>query len=68
MKHTYGHVLVLQSGHLVHPAADDDFMLRRTYGDMLVLHSRRLVHPAADDDFAMLKCMYGHMLCHQVNV
>ena len=43
-------------------------MLKRTYGDMLVLHSRRLVHPAADDDFVMLKRMYGHMLCYQVNV
>ena len=52
-KRTYGHVLLLPSRRLVHPAADDDFVIcqNRTYGHVLVLSSQRIVRPAADDDF-----------------
>ena len=47
---------MLPKRRLVHPAADDDFVICRNapYGQVLALPSRRLVRPAADDDFFIL--------------
>ena len=49
-------VLVFPSGHLLHHAADDSFVICQTapHGKVLVLPSRRLVRPAAHDDFVTL--------------
>ena len=44
---------MLPSQRLVHPTADDDFVICQNapYGQVPVLPSQRLVHPAADDNF-----------------
>ena len=46
---------MLPSQCLVHPAANDDFVIGQNapYGQVLVFPSQRLVHPAADDDFVI---------------
>ena len=50
---------------LVHPAADDDFVIcwNAPYGQRLVLPSQRLVHPAADHVFVICwNAPYGQVL------
>ena len=46
---------MLPSQCLVHPAANDDFVIGQNapYGQVLVFPSQRLLHPAADDDFVI---------------
>ena len=68
-KRTYRHVLVLPSQCLLHPAADDDFVIcqnaRRTYASVTKLTA---VHPAADN---LVICQNTNMdigLCYQVDV
>ena len=53
---------MLPSRHLVRPAGEDDFVIRRKapHGQVLVLPSQHLVRPAAYDDFVTCQnALYG---------